>query len=139
MFIREKTEGKIYCVYVFSLSYKVRISNTKLIGRFPGYCGIVGNEFEAKNAGSRSVFFTDNLNWRDLTSRINRHYTEIDKDNTKSHTSSTINKEKNIGLSISWFQNQPIFLFSCESDIDENGSLNYRTTYKNYQNLLQKL
>ena len=30
------------------------------------------------------------------------------------------------------------FPFSWESDIDENGSLNYHTTHKNYQNLLQK-
>ena len=35
----------------------------------------------------------------------------------------------------SWETN--FFLYSWKSDIDENGSLNYHTTYKNYQNVLQ--
>ena len=29
------------------------------------------------------------------------------------------------------------FLYSLKSNIDENGSLNYHTTHKNYQNLLR--
>ena len=58
----------------------------------------------------------------------------------------------NKGIFISWFQKygteirhlsyqvvKPIiFLFSWKSSIDENGLLNYHTTTKNYQNLLQK-
>ena len=35
---------------------------------------------------------------------------------------------------------KPIFFFSCwKSDIDENGSLNYHTTHKNYQKTCYKI
>ena len=46
----------------------------------------------AKNAGSRPVFFSENLSRKDLMRQINRRYTKID---ISFLTFRTINKEKN--------------------------------------------